>query len=208
MSIKLYYFDACGRAEATRWILKHAGVEFEDVRFPFGKPPSIPQDIKSRCRWGQVPLAELENGKTLTQSLAVCRYFARRYNLVPSDPYQAALCDEYVDAVSDIVGVLRPVVYLPEGDDKKQKMAEAIKTTKSRFIDVFESIVKKNGGKHLVGDKLTWADIVLAQCIEQFQMWLGVNLAEGSENITKLKDNVTSQPKIKAWIAIRPKTPF
>lgn len=30
--IKLYYFNARGRAEVLRWILSQAGVEFEDCR--------------------------------------------------------------------------------------------------------------------------------------------------------------------------------
>lgn len=54
------------------------------------------------CRWGQVPLVEFE-GKSLTQSLAVTRYFAKRTGLVPEDPYEAALCDEYVDAVRELM---------------------------------------------------------------------------------------------------------
>jgi len=190
----------------TRWILAEAGADYEDIRFPYGQP--IPADVKSRCRWGQVPLVELENGKTLTQSISVARYFASKYNLVPTDPYQASLCDEYVDAIADMMVSIRPVAFLPDSEDKKEKVKEAMKTVKAKFFDVYESIIKKNGHNHLVGDKLSWADIVLAQCLDTFQMMLGVNVAEGGENVNKLKEEVMNRPKIKEWIEKRPKTPF
>jgi len=204
MPIKLYYFDACGRAEVTRWILNHAGVEFEDIRFPFGVP--IPEEVKARCNWGQVPLVEVD-GKTLTQSMAISRYFAKKYNLIPEDPFQAALCNEYVDAIGDLVVAYRPVYTLPAGPEKEEKAKEIIKTIKSRFMDVFDSIIKANGGKHLVGNKLSFADLCLAQAVDQFKM-LGFNLAEGNPNVDSLKEEVMKAPNIKAWLEKRPKTPF
>lgn len=54
----------------------------------------------SESRWGQVPFIEV-NGKTLSQSLAITRYFAKKANLIPQDPFEAALADEYVDAIRD-----------------------------------------------------------------------------------------------------------
>lgn len=50
--------------------------------------------------WGSVPFIEFE-GKQLGQSLAMTRFFARRHNLVPSNEFHVALCDEYVEAIRD-----------------------------------------------------------------------------------------------------------
>lgn len=52
-----------------------------------------------------MPLVEFE-GKTLNQSLAATRYFARRCGLVPEDEFEAALCDEYMDSVKDFTAGL------------------------------------------------------------------------------------------------------
>jgi glutathione S-transferase len=209
MSVKLYYFDGRGICEPIRWILSYGGVDFEDNRAPMDKfPPTLPPDIKAKSRWGQVPVVEFE-GKSLTQSTAVTRYFARKYKLVPEDAYLAALCDEYVDATKDSMQGLFPIILHPDPKEKEEKLKEYFKTFRTRFLDVFESIVKANGGKgHLVGDSLTWADIVLAYLLDHFKLLLGVDLTEGYPNIKNVKDMVMTTPKIKAWIEKRPKTKF
>jgi len=203
MSVKLHYFDGCRRAEVTRWILNYGGVDFEDIRFP----PPLTDDIKAKCRWGQVPKVE-NDGKLLFQSVAMSRHFARKFNLVPEDPYQAALCDEYVDSVQDIMNGMYPLCFLPEGQEKNDKIKEKIEANKTKFYDIFDSLIKANGGKHLVGDKLTWADLWLAFSIDQFEIILGKNIAEGRANVNKLKENVVTNPKIKSWLDKRPKTKF
>jgi len=202
MSVKLYYFDGCGRAEVTRWILHIGGVKFEDIRFP-----DLTDEVKKKCRWGQVPLVEVD-GKALTQSVAISRHFAEKFNLIPTDPFQAALCNEYVDAVQDIMNPMYTLCFLPDGKEKDEKIKEKIETNKTKFYDVFESIIKANGGAHLVGDKLTWADLWLAFSIDQFQVILGSNVAEGRVNVNKLKEGVMNTPQIKAWLDKRPKSPY
>jgi len=208
MAVKLSYYDIAGRAEPLRWILLYGGIDFEDIRAPYQFPtPSLPPDMKAKCRWGQVPLVEFE-GKSLVQSLAIGRFYARKANLVPEDDYQAALCDEYIDAIGDLGGLIWPAVMMPDSKEKEVKMKEAIAKIKTRFLDVFESIIKANGGKHVVGDKLTWADIFLAVTIDGFQNMLQMNLAEGHENVNKLTEMVKNTPKIKAWLEKRPKSMF
>jgi len=202
MSVKLHYFDGAGRAEVTRWILHYGGINFEDIRYP-----ELTDEVKKQCRWGQVPLVQVD-GKSLTQSVAISRYFAEKTDLVPKDPFQAALCNEYVDAVQDLLESLYVIWYLPDSKEKDDKNKKTIEANKTRFYDVFDSIIKSNGGSHLVGDKLTWADLWLAYSVDQFEIILGVNIAEGRENVNKLKEDVMNIPQIKAWLDKRPTKKF
>lgn len=100
-------------------------------------------------------------------------------------------------------------IIMEKDDSKKPEMLqEVLKTVKSKYLDVFEKIVKSNGGKHLVGAALTWADIVLAYLFHHFQLLLGMDLTDGYPSLKKVVETVTSTPAIKEWIDKRPKTKY
>ena len=50
--------------------------------------------------WDQIPILEID-GQVLAQSLAIARYLARKYDFIGESEFEAAKCDEYVDAVSE-----------------------------------------------------------------------------------------------------------
>jgi len=51
--------------------------------------------------WGQLPVFEV-NGEPLGQTMTICRFLARKFKLAGKDEWEAAKCDEYVDAASDL----------------------------------------------------------------------------------------------------------
>jgi len=51
--------------------------------------------------WGQLPVLEF-NGNQLAQSATIARYLARKFKLTGKDEWEAAKCDEYVDAANDL----------------------------------------------------------------------------------------------------------
>jgi len=50
--------------------------------------------------WGNLPVLEVD-GKRIAQSAAICRFLGKRLNLCGADEFEAAKCDEIVDAVRD-----------------------------------------------------------------------------------------------------------
>ena len=96
--LKLIYFDIDGaRGEAARLAMVIGGVPFEDDRVKFAdwesRKPSTP--------FGALPVLELD-GQTVAQSNGINRYVGKLAGLYPSDAWQAALCDEAMDAVEEI----------------------------------------------------------------------------------------------------------
>jgi len=48
-----------------------------------------------------LPQLEVE-GKRITQSVAISRFLAKRFDLMPECEWKAAKCDEVVDVVQDL----------------------------------------------------------------------------------------------------------
>ena len=91
-SYKVIYFNGRGRAELARLLLAAAGQQYEDVRFEKEKWP----EHKASTPFGQVPVLEVtEGGKTLklSQSLAIARFLARRFNLDGKTDFDKAEVD-------------------------------------------------------------------------------------------------------------------
>src|SRR5258706_14904351 len=96
--LKLVYFDIDGaRGEAARLAMAIGRVPFEDDRVKFAdwesRKPSTP--------FGALPVVELD-GQSAAQCIGINRYVGKLAGLYPSDAWQAALCDEAMDAVEEI----------------------------------------------------------------------------------------------------------
>ena len=114
---KLVYFDIDGaRGEAARLAMVIGGVPFEDDRVKFadweGRKPGTP--------FGALPVLELD-GQTVAQSNGINRYVGKLAGLYPSDAWQAALCDEAMDAVEEIATRVWNTMRLPEAEKKAQR---------------------------------------------------------------------------------------
>ena len=60
-------------------------------------------------------------GQVLSQSNAINRYVGKLGDLYPSDPWQAALCDEAMEAVEDITNKIGATLFIPEEQKKAQR---------------------------------------------------------------------------------------
>jgi glutathione S-transferase len=58
MSIKLWYFDGYGRAEAIRMMLTYLEAPFEDIRLSFEEFGKL--KAEGKFEFGQLPAAEWE----------------------------------------------------------------------------------------------------------------------------------------------------
>ena len=91
-SYKLKYFNLRGRAELARLIFALAEQEYIDFRFEREQWSAH----KATTPFGQVPVLEVtENGKTiqLSQSLAIARFLARRFNFYGKNDLEMAEID-------------------------------------------------------------------------------------------------------------------
>ena len=152
-TIKLYYFDFAGRAEPTRIALHHAGVEFEDVRVPFGEW----KDVKPTMLGGAMPVLEID-GVQINQSLAISRWAAKQSSLYPADPTVALTVDSVADTVDE---ALRKCPQDSDPEAKKKAREEYAAGALKNYCDVLNTIAQRAGeGKYIAGtDEPTLADL-------------------------------------------------
>lgn len=95
---KLTYFNSQALGEAIRLLLHYGKIEFDDVRIDFEKDwPTYP---KEKLPLGQIPVLEID-GKVLYQSIAICRYLARKFKLVGDTALEDYEIDNAVDNLND-----------------------------------------------------------------------------------------------------------
>lgn len=204
---KIVYFNARGRAEPIRYVLAQAGVQFDDERVNKEDWPKI----KPTTPMGQLPVLHVD-GKQIGQSMAIARFLAKEHGLVPKDSWQAAKADMLVDGVSDLFPNFRPVILaVMSGDEpKKQEAWTTFKTdTLPNFLNMYEKFLTENGGKFLVGDHLSWVDLVVGEFLERcISLFDNESLVAGHKNLANLVKHVHELPNVKKYVDSRPKTMF
>jgi prostaglandin-H2 D-isomerase / glutathione transferase len=153
-TLKLTYFNFDGgRGEPARLALAIAGIPFEDDRVSFQDWPRR----KSETPFHAVPVLEAD-GRALTQSNAINRYIGRMANLYPSDPWQAALCDEVMDAVEDIGTQIVATFNLPD-DEKKLRREALVAGPIPLYLSRLGQRLDANGARYFADNRLTVADL-------------------------------------------------
>ena len=152
--LKLTYFDFHGgRGEPARLALSIGRIPFEDDRVQF----SDWERRKMDTPFGALPVLEVD-GQVLAQSNAINRFVGKLANLYPSDPWQAALCDEAMDAVEDITNKIVATLFLPEGEKQTERNA-LVEGPIPFYLKRIQQRLEAHGGRYFAGDRLSVADL-------------------------------------------------
>jgi len=202
---KLVYFDAKGRAEPIRFLFAYAGVPYEDQRLPRDQWPAL----KPSSPMGQVPYLEFD-GKKLGQSVAIMRYLANKFGLAGDNDFERAQADAFLDGIGDLRSNMRPLhrsIMGGESEEQKKELKNKFKTDSLvPFLDKYEKFLSTNGSGHLVGQKMSWADIVLGEMLASMEERWDKELLSGHPKLAALQKSVFENPGIQKYVAGRPDT--
>jgi len=201
---KLVYFNGRGRAEPARLIFAYAGQKYEDKRLQ----PADWAALKPKTPFGQLPLLDIDNGKVvLSQSKAIARYLGNEFNLVPKDHIQAAKGDMLVDGLDDLMGKFGP--WFREQDPaKKKELWTKLETDEIvPFLKLYEKLLAEGGTTYFTSNNITWADLALFNYIQSTQA-KSPDLFKGLPKLTEFVNKISKEPKIKAWLDVRPQSDF
>jgi glutathione S-transferase len=199
--LKLTYFDFHGgRGEPARLALAIGGIPFEDDRVPFADWSRR----KAGTPFGAIPVLEVD-GQVVTQSNGINRYVGKLAGLYPADPWQAALCDEVMDAVEDITIKVVATFDLPEEEKKAERQLLAEGPLRL-YLTRLQGLLVAHGGLYFAGNRLSVADL-------KAFVWIGHLRSGKLDHIpTDLPDRVAPKlvehyervkavPEIKAYYA-------
>eukprot|EP00124_Ichthyophonus_hoferi_P002884 Ihof_evm4s219 gene=Ihof_evmTU4s219 len=113
---KLMYLPVRARAEPIRLLLAYKSVKYEDIVYDFPKFRELKE--KKEFPYGQVPVLEVE-GTKIAQLGSIMRFLALKYNLVPSDPVKAAVCDSLHELAQELMDI-NPIVNVYTGEKKEK----------------------------------------------------------------------------------------
>ena len=153
--LELTYFDIHGgRAEPARLAMHIGGVAFKDQRISF-------RDFganRSRYPFKRVPFLQVDD-VTLSQCNSINRYVGTLAGLYPSDPLEAAFCDETMDAVEDIVSKQVETMSIKEEDEKKAAREALADGPLVLYLHGLQAMLEARGGEYFADQRLTIADL-------------------------------------------------
>ncbi|CAI2332120.1 unnamed protein product [Caenorhabditis sp. 36 PRJEB53466] len=202
---KLVYFPVRARAEISRQIFAYAGQEFEDHVVTFEQWPAL----KNHTPFGQLPILEVD-GKQLGQSYAIARFLAQQFGIAGKNELEKAEVDALADQFKDYANDVQPYFSVLAGfkpGDKNELRAEVFVPNFQKHFAFFEKKLAENGSGFLVGNSLTWVDLLISQHVQDV-LETDLTVVEQFGKVLAHRKKVQNLERIKQWIATRPDYPF
>ena len=227
MTYELHYWPTIqGRGEFVRLALEEAGADYVDVARQPKKHGGLPTmfEFLDGDTVEHPPFAPpfLKAGALLIgQTANILAFLGARHGLAPADEagrlwtnqLQLTLAD-FLQEVHDTHHPIASGLYYEEQrQEARRRAADFLASRAPKYLGYFERVLARNpaGGRHLVRDALTYADLSL------FQMLAGLRYAfpramarlEGEvPRVVALYEAVAERPRIAAYLASSRRIPF
>jgi glutathione S-transferase len=147
------------------------------------------------------------DGQTLAQSNAINRYVGKLVGLYPSDPWQAALCDEAMEAVEDITTKIFVSRFLPEQQKKAERKA-LVEGPLPFYLNRLERRLKTHGGLYFADNRLSVADLKVFELIRNLRSGaidhVPTDLADRfAPKLVEHYERVKDDPRVSAYYSKR-----
>jgi glutathione S-transferase len=225
MPYELHYWPMIqGRGEFVRLALEEAGADYIDVARRDDADGGIEPMLDRLADPGnpRPPFAPpfLRDGDVMIgQTAAILLYLGPRLGLVgtsePERVWTHQLQLTIADAVDEAHDTHHPLgvgLYYAEQKPEALRRAQGFRAERMpKFLGYFERVLAANGGGHLVGQDLSYADLSL------FQLVAGLRYAfpraaesalRAAPHVARLHDAVAQRPRIAGYLASERRIPF
>jgi glutathione S-transferase len=224
MRYELYYWPTIqGRGEFVRLALEEAGANYVDVaRRPGARGVPAMMKILENQRLPRPPYAPpfLKAGNTvIAQTALILHYLGPRLGLAPRDEAGRLWAHQLQLTVTDLVVHIHdthhPVsgwlYYEEQKPAAKRRTADFWRYRMPKFFGYFERVLKNNGGKFMVGRRLSYVDLSMFQIVEGLRYAFPKRMKRFEKRVpllVALHDRVAARPRIKAYLASERRIPF
>lgn len=224
MRYELYYWPSIqGRGEFVRLALEEAGADYADMaRRPGQRGVPAMMKILENERLPRPPYAPpfLKAGNTIiAQTALILHYLGPRLGLAPRDEAGQLWAHQLQLTVTDLVVHIHdthhPVsgwlYYEEQKPAAKRRTADFWRYRMPKFFGYFERVLKNNGGRFMVGRRLSYVDLSMFQVIEGLRYAFPKRMKRFEKRmplLVALHDRVAARPRIKAYLGSERRIPF
>jgi glutathione S-transferase len=224
MRYELYYWPSIqGRGEFVRLALEEAGANYVDMaRRPGRRGVPAMMKILEDQRLPRPPYAPpfLKAGNTIiAQTALILHYLGPRLGLAPRDEAGRLWAHQLQLTITDLVVHIHdthhPVsgwlYYEEQKPAAERRTADFWRYRMPKFFGYFEQVLKNNGGKFMVGQRLSYVDLSMFQIIEGLRYAFPKRMKRFEKRVpllVALHDRVAARPRIKAYLASERRIPF
>ena len=182
--------------------LAEKGLTVERVHTKMQERQHKAPDFMKKNSLGQVPVLETDDGRFISESVAICRYFEALHPTPPMfgrDPFDAAMVEMWIrraefrlwNPMGQVwinadprTAVVNPNQFKDYGEHSKKVLANAMKWIDRELSD---------GREFLAGQNYTMADIVLL-CGIDFGKFIHQDMPEDAQHLRAWHARVSARP--------------
>jgi glutathione S-transferase len=203
--MKLYDAPIAPNPRRVRWVMAEKGItdiEMIQVSIPEGEHKRA--DYLAKAGLPQLPMLEMDDGTTVTESIAICRYLESRYpepNLFGRNPQETAVIEmwmrraEMLLATPFMLGVRLSHPAFAALEAPAPAVAAWNQDSGLRALKLFDQRLAES--EWLGAERLTIADIVAAVGID-FARIVKVRPPEELTNLNRWLTTIRERPAAKA----------
>ena len=224
MRYELYYWAAIqGRGEFVRLALEEAGAAYVDIARTEGgeeRMLALLDDDELACPPFAPPFLTA-GSRLIGQTANILLFLGERHGLAPkrdagrlwTHQLQLTLGD-FVDEVHDVHHPIAASLYYDDQRrEAKRRAADFVANRLPKFFGYFERVLASNpsGPAHLVGARVTYADLSLFQAVAGMCYAFPnamARIAPQCPQVSALHARVAARPRIAAYLASTRRLPF
>jgi len=192
------YWEIRGLGQPIRLLLAYKQADIEDKRYYTGPAPDYDKsqwlNEKFNLGFDFPNLPYLVDGDVkLTQTHAIMRYLARKYDLEGSSELERRRADLAEQQLVDLRGAFVGLCYSPDHAQKKPAFLAQLATA----LKAFSAFLGKH--KWFAGERITFVDFLIYEVLFQLSVFSKESF-KGSENLLEFLKRFEQLPTIAAYM--------